>query len=407
MPMLKGLSRPEALELLSEWEKAILGDSVYGFGLSKNIFVHAPVYRLNDDNFALKGVYDNNETLWGQTVLGCKILPPDTIESGGAAKIVVFNADYQAVKKQLSAKGLKENNDFISVHDFWSLFCFYKYKRLYSGLTQCVVLTDRCNLNCEFCGAKIPTMSNPMGHRPFEAVKDDMALLFNHVDYFEYCAFGVGEPFTYPHLARVLDLVRDRYRRQVGHFFMATNGTITPEACILDKIRECEITVNISDYSVADLPGQAEKVARLSESLSKRSIDFKVVDEPWCESYIGPNDPERAVLSDPGALMEHFRECFNPCTCFFNGLYYPCSYSYTYKATGALSGETDLDGLGFKKLRQEAGDDRLEILMSFLGYHKQGGLKACTLCRGRGTSVPVIPVPKAKQLTGSAEPDGV
>jgi MoaA/NifB/PqqE/SkfB family radical SAM enzyme len=89
-----------------------------------------------------------------------------------------------------------------------------------------VEVTDDCDLTCEGC-----YRHRLQGHRPLEAVKDDI-LAGQRLTRCDSMAIAGGEPLIYPHIVEVVDFIAKRGLKPV----ILTNGEkLTPDLALTLK----------------------------------------------------------------------------------------------------------------------------------------------------------------------------
>lgn len=119
--------------LLSSWRRAISENSIYAFGLSKLFHPGRTLFRppfTVGEREMFKGVFDNRRELHGTIQGALPVLSPELIPQT-EGKIVIVAQDYQGIKKQLPACGLKEYEDFLWLDAFLSLYNYFVDNRLY------------------------------------------------------------------------------------------------------------------------------------------------------------------------------------------------------------------------------------------------------------------------------------
>ncbi|MDR1920804.1 MAG: hypothetical protein LBS31_03560 [Candidatus Adiutrix sp.] len=398
--MLRGLTKEESLKWLDSWGQAIENDAVYGFGLSKMLYFRAPIFKIYDASFSLKGVFDNNPALWGQKIMGFNILSPEAIKNLPLdSKLVVLTSDYNNVREQLQAFGLKEKENFIKVSVFWSLWTYYKHAQRLTMWSMGLHITDRCSLACDYCAALIPKLTLKEGDRPLELLQEDMDLLFSMVNFVSVLYISGGEALMHKELPQFLDYLHDRHFHKCAAVCINTNGTMIPGKGILDRCAAYGVEIRISDYSEAGIPGYGRTFERLKKNLDDYGIVVSIADAPWYDFYL--SDESRAALreSGPKGLMRHFAACPVQAAIFSDGFFYSCDKSYFIRKAGLIKNDMSIDALDFRALKPENQDDRLLTLMSILNYYASPALQACRFCAGcQGTSLyPPARAPRARQ----------
>lgn len=111
-----------------------------------------------------------------------------------------------------------------------------------------ILVTEKCNLNCDHCAAFVPQNLNPhtfSAESIFQSVK-------NYCEAFDFvyrvCIMG-GEPFLHKEIISIIDLISTIPNLLFIDF--ATNGTVVPNSRTLDAVRRAGSCIEVSDYSVA------------------------------------------------------------------------------------------------------------------------------------------------------------
>lgn len=390
--MLRGSTEKECVELLSIWSEAIQKNSVYGFGLSRELLNYAPVYRLRDERFSLPGVFDNNPVLHNQKCLGFDILPVSRLESMKEVKIAVFASDYHSIRRQLEELGLREKENFISADSFWPLWCFYKYNKIVSTNFISVFVTDLCNLRCLHCGGNISRLNNPRGHVPLEELKRDVDILFRFVDFAKSFTLSGGEPLLYQELPALLDHI-GRYRDRIDSVVLISNGLLSPDERVMRRLVKYQVKITISDYSGAGIPGYEKRLAGLTDNLRQHDLKPKLDRSDWFDLSLSPQEAEVLFAEGEIALRRHYAQCSTRCAIIENGNYYTCGRQITdarlngYKTLPTADG----DALNLRLLDPFSQSDRLKVLERLLGCCDRPALNVCERCSGYGQYAKKVP----------------
>ncbi len=379
--MLRGLTWGECEELLNSWEKSIRDNNVYGYGLSKMMNFQAPACRWLDDGFSFKGLVDKNTALHGLTIMGFPIISIDELPIHEDTKVVVVANDYPAISERLKAMGLQEKKNFIFINDYWTLWGFYRHRKIiYSHLIS-ILLTDRCTLKCEFCGAKIPYLRVYEGDRDISKIEADLDLFFSRADWLTDLGFGGGEPLLYNDMPALLTLIGRKYRTKMYSCHITTNGTITPDEKVLQLAADHNIRFNISYYSGCGIgDGYEAKFERLKRTFDAYGIDYTVTSYPWIDFSLSQDESNELAALDSEEMSRRFRACNSGCSSLLDGFYYSCAVSCHEKKLGVISANDYTDGVDFNAIDPGNAADRKKLMATSLGYHSKPILKACETC---------------------------
>lgn len=124
---------------------------------------------------------------------------------------------------------------------------------------QCaLIISLRCTLKCKLCLVYAPYYKNASDYELLE-VNKSIDTFFSLIDSCGTFNIQGGEPLMHKNLPEIIERVV-AHKRQVGKILLTTNGTLLPNAELLEQLyknRDC-IQVNISDYGSklsAKVPG--------------------------------------------------------------------------------------------------------------------------------------------------------
>jgi len=127
-----------------------------------------------------------------------------------------------------------------------------------------ILVTEKCNLNCDHCAAFVPLNSNPETFSVdsiYQSVK-------NYCDSFDFvyriCVMG-GEPFIHKDIIHILD--RLSTIPNLLFIDIATNGTVVPNSKTLDAVKRAGSCIEVSDYGIA-----SRKMEQLFSDCSDKGI---------------------------------------------------------------------------------------------------------------------------------------
>ena len=195
-----------------------------------------------------------------------------------------------------------------------------------------VVMTTHCSLKCAHCNNLMPCYSEPY-HIDAKQIISDINILLSHTDICVKLELIGGEPFVYPHLAEVLDAVKDNPK--VMCVALTTNGTVIPSKDILEKIASFKNKkVVISDYGLAP-----QKVDELMHILKKYKIHcHRARATVWSDSGDG-----KYRGKSKRQLAEEYSRCYSSryCRTMLNGKVYLCARGAHLADLGYMDGSHD------------------------------------------------------------------
>ena len=183
-----------------------------------------------------------------------------------------------------------------------------------------IVLTEKCSLNCEGCGAWVPDNPNPQTYCASSIVRD-IQRYCSAFDFVHHIALQGGEPLMH----KELELIVKEISKIPNLLFVdiVTNGTLLPAASLFDSLRTSGVAVVISDYGSASPRLDDVAVACYEHGVC---LDFhSYVERSWIDyRNLGARNKSE------GELNEMYRECTSDkflCCQIMDGRVYRCSIS--------------------------------------------------------------------------------
>lgn len=341
------------------------------------------------------GFIDNDRTKQAQGVKGAKVISLQQFLSQGKKGLVVVAADKRnipVITEQLENAKLKKGKDFYEYADFMAevfpILSVYAMNRLYIELAQ-ICLTERCSLKCKKCAHACYAVNSKSQDMSLEFAKKSADYFFYHVDIIREFVLIGGEPFLYKDLGKIIEYIGQHYREKIGIFSITTNGTIIPDQTVLDLCRKHEVTIHISNYSVA-VKDIESKYERLEEKLNKSQVKYTISEAEMQWMDYGFDSVNRN--GDQEILMDVFDRCKTPCREIRGNRYYYCVMARSVSDNLRL-GIGEEDYLDLAKLAKE----EKKILMEFqMGFSEKGYLDMCNHCNGKDAAA--YPIPAAEQI---------
>ncbi len=182
-----------------------------------------------------------------------------------------------------------------------------------------VVLTTKCTLNCQGCGALMEYYEKPE-HLDKDRIIQSLRVLIDACDHIKRIHLLGGEPLCYPWLFEVLDFLLDQDKvYQVG---ITTNGTLLlRDERVKAILRNSKFAVDISFYG----DDVSIRASELIQQLKANGIKYELNNKgrSWIDfgGFENRNRPE-------SELKEQFSSClFKWCRVVFDGKLYRCSRS--------------------------------------------------------------------------------
>lgn len=248
-------------------------------------------------------------------------------------------------------------------------------------------LTDRCTLRCKNCLAMKPYFKNCVD-MSWEDMKQVLDNLINMKWFRRFHLLG-GEPFLYPHLDKVLNLLASV--PEIEHVSIITNGTIVPNENVLKALQNPKLLVRISYYG--DL---SKNYKKLEDACIKNNINVRVHAQRWQD--IGRIQEH---VSSTEETQKKFLECSQRMGSFFYVLHGKATLCPFAANTHALdlypNGESDVVDI-LHATSTEALFKELNTL-----YYSEKPLGACYICNG-WSPYNAAPVPVAVQYQAGEIP---
>lgn len=383
------------------------GKSVVIFGAGRGGWYVMKV--LEHYGVPIEGFADNDPAKHG-IYFNYPVHPPDHYADPGVEILsgILNNKNAPAIKAQLRALG------FLNIFDAMDAFLFayfiivakrkcdeeklaYSIALLYddtgavdfSSPSLSYVITQKCTLRCEHCGAFVEHFKTPE-HIPVETIVDDIKNYCRAFDVVHHIALQGGEPFLHPDIEKLCGQVAAIPNLIFVDF--VTNGTIVPSKNTIHKFFECGDCVLISDYGT-----YSTKSRELSTVLYDKNVYFdyyRYDSSGWIQQ--SPIFPRNRSPEDNKKI---FAECIShPRTCcqIMNGELHRCSFSNCGSHAGLLPRfENDFVKLNEPGLSNECLRARIGAFLN-----RDTAPDACDYCPSNEAKVVKAGVQLAKRRTG-------
>lgn len=341
------------------------------------------------------GFIDNDYRKQISGVGGAKVISLQEYLDRDKDGLVIIAADIKnipVITEQLNEAGLKREKDFYEytefMKDIFPALALYANDQLYIELAQ-ICLTERCSLKCKKCAHACYAVNVNNKDMSIEIAKESADYFFDYVDIIKEFVLIGGEPFLYQDLNEIIEYVGGKYREKIMIFSITTNGTIMPDQRTLDLCKKYNVTIRISDYSVA-VKSLAEKYERLQEKLEKNQIAYTMSDKDAQWMDYGFESVDRSENEE--VLIQTFDKCKTPCREIRGSRYYYCVMARSVSENLEF-GVGEKDYLDLKELKSE---DKKIIFEFQMGFSEKGYLDMCRHCYG--ADAVKHPVPIAEQV---------
>jgi hypothetical protein len=359
-------------------------NAVYLFGAG----VHGKTaFEMYNHKITVKGFIDNDTAKQGCMFCGVPVIAPAAIKllDGEAIVITAQPSLIDGIAEQLSNIGHADNA--FPTQTFFPILDAYKFNEVCLSSVS-FLPTTVCNLKCKHCLNFSPYVKEHPT-RPIEQLKQDLNLLFSRIDTLLLLHISGGEPFTYPHLAELIDHIVQNCKSKLGRLEMTTNGTVVPSDKLLTAIKNADLYLAVDDYRDA-LPQHRSKQRELLEKLDGYKIGYQILKaDSWID--LAPFESGKPHLGDE-QLREHFRSCSVPWQEYRDGKLWLCNYAAYADIAGIQSSQDN----EYFDLADLSADNRSELIEFRLGYSAKGYTEFCKRCLGYNNNPKSVPV--AEQL---------
>lgn len=304
----------------------------------------------------------------------------DALKKRTDEKIVVLTVEtsYTKIREQLIENGLEEYKDFCILERFFGEW-FLKYKN------QCVLskidtsLTFRCTLNCQHCA--MFTVYGKREELSVEAIKKNVSLFFEIVDYvLEFTLLG-GEPIIHKEIDEIIEFLANSYGDRIGQIVLISNGNVHPSEKTYDLIKKHNIIISISDYTrVHPYKTTLDEFVR---QLDDRGIPYYYnIEMEWKDHGY----PERPCSFSDDEMLDHLKMCGHTTHSMNEGRLYYCDAMYgAEKNTGFLTDKDDcLDFAELLKWNDSLKEKERVVAYCFGEINEKGYPSFCRVCGGIG-----------------------
>ena len=289
-------------------------------------------------------------------------------------KIIVTMSEYNysSAKKELIKKGLLEFEDFCNSQTFVSEW-YLKNKQELCVIKTDIFITSLCSLKCKDCMMQIPYFKE-YKTSDFETVKQTVDNYFATVDYvFDMDIVG-GEPFLNDDIINILQYIDKKYRSKIAYLGVITNGTIIPSDKDMLSLKDMNIGISLSDYSLKLNNTLREKIEGFINKCDEYNIKiYQNTNIDWFD--FGFRTHRYNYSGD--ALKMHAQICNPVCHMIYNNKFYYCGVAWAAEK----SGYTNED---FNNCVDLTKTDKDSLYYCSIGRNEKGYLNACACCGGFG-----------------------
>ena len=297
------------------------------------------------------------------------------------------------IQENLDRRGMVYNKDYYIREEFAGVILpvilYQLFNTTFMSLAQ-ICVTERCTLKCKKCAHGCYNVPITKVDMSIEKVKKSADIFFSKVDYIHEFVLIGGETLLYKDLTEAVEYIGSKYRNQMNLFSITTNGTIIPSQELINKCKQYNVLIRISNYSgtIKKLEPQYAKLQRL---LASNNVEFRLgkKENEWMD--YGFDYYQRKCTDEK--LIDVFDMCKTPCHEIRENKFYYCVMARSVSENLKYDiGEDDY--LDFEKLT--GGNWKRELIEFIIGYSEKGYLDMCRYCHG--SECHRYPIPAAEQL---------
>lgn len=354
-----------------------------------------------ENDFEISFVVDESDIIKNQSFCGKRVISLQTTllnelrNTPDKAVVALFGRDMTSVPPLLEKNGnpyifylipeINCRDNFIQ--NFICIWYMYKYNKLLSHATN-FVCTSRCNLNCRCCLNFNQYYDYPIDVT-FDAFKKHIDILFTKFDFLYTLHISGGEPTLAKELPKMIDYIQKNYKDKIFEFFIIINGTIVPNANLIESVKSMGGYFLIDDYTRTVSHTKINKIKNILDDQNVKYIINTVPSwfdlEPGTMNYL--EFSEEKLESHKDGCQSYHQDCND-------GRFYACPW----QAYGHKAGVLPLDKDDYIEI---ANTSKMELLEFRQGYTKKGYVEFCKICRGAGfdtkLTVPALQIPPKKK----------
>lgn len=230
---------------LKKWEREwACVNKIFLWGCGKNCRLHLAEIR---EELEIEGIIDRDSSKEGITVEGIPVILP-CIASVRNKKIVI-TTHYEEISRDLKNAGMEEYTDFCDLRLFLTARAWYKKKQVVLSEVH-IAVTTKCILNCKYCNMYIPFHKGHELTLSIDDLKDQLGLLFSHIDRVVNLVLIGGEPLLHEDLHLAVETIGSYYSDRVRNIEIVTNGTVVPQTELLEVLHRYDVLVSMSNYGL-------------------------------------------------------------------------------------------------------------------------------------------------------------
>ena len=287
------------------------------------------------------------------------------------------NVQYRYIMPEiiyLYSKMLTNRNLDFNIFNKYKYELFNKNARLINNNiapSATVVITERCNLNCQDCAAFVPFNLNPNTSSAETIIRSVKNYCSSFEIVYRICIMG-GETFLHKDINRIISEIS--LIPNLIFIDIATNGTVIPPEGTLDIVKMNGVCLEISDYGL-----HSRKMNQLNKICDKKGV----LRYHQKFNYWGSLGDVKDYHRDASELNQHFIKCITfPATTnhIIDGLLYRCLYSgMTSRLNMAPINQNDFVDLNVE-LTSSSLINAISTKVKNLSY-KTTPLETCKYCK--------------------------
>ena len=353
---------------LKKWERGWeYVDKIFLWGGGRNCRSHLAEI---SEEIEIEGIIDRDSLKEGTTIEGIPVILPyiDTLTN----KKIVITTHYGEVSRDLKNAGMEEYIDFCDLRLFLTARAWYRRRQVVLSEVH-IAVTTRCTLNCKHCNMYIPFHKGHEMSISIADLKDQLRLLFSHVDRIINLVLIGGEPLLYEDLHLAVEYIGSYYSDRVRNIEIVTNGTVVPQTELLEVLHKYDVLVSMSDYHLNS--AYSKRFHEIERLFLRSNIRVNINQELQWKDFSFPYT--RLCLPDDIAY-KNMELCDPSFRGYNDSKLYFCHLVWSADRAGIFQ-EKNTDYIDLASL---SADDHEKVVMLNVCCHDEGYVSLCKDCGG-------------------------
>lgn len=234
-----------------------------------------------------------------------------------------------------------------------------------------IALTTKCSLRCKDCSNLMQYYKTPQHIEKGINQKSIKAFLESVDEVDRFILLG-GEPFIYPDLKEIMDLL-ELYSNKIHQIWIYTNGTVIPhDDRLIKSLCRNNVVIYASHYGKYSI-----KIDELRQLCIDNRINIQIQDKESDHEWLNAGDLRKRGRNEK-ELIDQFKKCNPGCYSILKGKLHYCARSSSAHDLKVMENHE------YVNLLECNSNRRKKMIANFL-YRKPKYLEICDHC-DRGTN---------------------